>query len=304
MSAKLQAKTYSCRFLEAGVVKYDNEMVYISQENLMTIAECFKGTPMIIDHQNITIDNADALKFGNALNIRKGEDGWAWCDFTADDEEAINLINSGWSVSCAYVPTKTAGAGVHHNIPYDREILEAKALHIAIVQKPRYEKALVFENSLTNNNENMSNEILDSIKNAITAIPNAIAEGFKNAKKNEAEEKEEKEEKKEAKKNENKEVEEVKVEETEIKKNKKYKFNGTEDETITIGDDEITIKEIANMLKSRCNEKEEDKEEKKEEDKKENALMNAVNYVSQGHALKNSAPAPFLNGYELGKKLF
>lgn len=304
MSAKLQAKTYSCRFLEAGVVKYDNEMVYIAQDNLMKIAECFKGTPMIIDHQNITIDNADALKFGNALNIRKGDDGWAWCDFTADDEEAITLINSGWSVSCAYVPTKTSGAGVYHNIPFDREILEAKALHIAIVQKPRYEKALVFENSLTNNNENMSNEILDSIKNAITAIPNAIADGFKNAKKNEVEEKEEKEEKKEAKKNENKEVEEVKVEETEIKKNKKYKFNGTEDETITIGDDEITIKEIANMLKSRCNEKEEDKKEEKEEDKKENALMNAVNYISQGHAQKDSTPALFVNGYELGKKLF
>jgi hypothetical protein len=145
---------------------------------------------MVIDHQDINVSNADELKFGHALNIRKGEDGWAWCDFTSDSDEAINLINEGWSVSCAYVPTKTADAGFYHNIPYDREILEAKALHIAIVQKPRYEKALVFENSLTINKNNMSNELLDSIKNAITAIPSAIAEGFRNAKKNESEDKE------------------------------------------------------------------------------------------------------------------
>lgn len=293
MSVKLQAKTYSCRFLEAGVVKYDNEMVYISQENLMKIAESFKGTPMIIDHQNITIENADNLKFGNALNIRKGDDGWAWCDFSSDDEEAISLINSGWSVSCAYVPTKTAGAGIYHNISYDREILEAKALHIAIVQKPRYEKALVIENSLTNNNENMSNELLDSIKSAITAIPNAIAEGFKTIKKNEV---------KEEKKEDEGKIEEVKIEETEIKKNKKY--NGSEDETITIGDDEITIKELANILKNRKKQNEEEEKEKEEEEKKENALLNAMNYVSQGHALKNSSQPQIFDGYELGKKLF
>jgi hypothetical protein len=295
-SPKLQAKTYSCRFLEAGVVKYDNEMVYISQENLMQIAEAFKGTPMVIDHQDINVSNADELKFGHALNIRKGEDGWAWCDFTSDSDEAINLINEGWSVSCAYVPTKTADAGVYHNIPYDREILEAKALHIAIVQKPRYEKALVFENSLTINKNNMSNELLDSIKNAITAIPSAIAEGFRSAKKNESEDKEDDKKENEEKKDDNEDKKEA-------KKNKKY--NGEEDETITIGDDEITIKELASMLKNRKkkNEKEEDEDEKKDE-KKNSSLLNSMFAFNSGQHLSNLTPSISANPYEIGKKFY
>ena len=308
MSAILKAKSYSCRFLESGVVLYTKpdgtqQMVYIAEENLPNIVSAFKGTNMIIDHQDVNIENAKEIKFGNAINTRIGDDKWGWCDFSCDNDEAINLINSGWNVSCGYVPTKTAGAGVHNNVPYDTEILEVSPLHIAIVKKPRYEKAFIIENSLlTNENEIMSNELLESIKNAIVSIPSAIKEGFKNA----SEDKEKKakcneDEKKEEDKKENEgKIEEVKVEETEIKKNKKY--NGDEEEEIEIGDDKITIKEIANMLKAKKNEKKEEDEKKEEKEKMQNSLLNSVH--SHDRNFNKNSTFNLVNGYELGKNLF
>jgi len=145
---KLKSKTYSARFLEAGVVRYGDEMVLIRNENLMNIAYSFKGIPVIIGHQNLDNENIENLAVGYISKVYMESDGWAWCDFNITNEKAKNLIENGYSVSCAYIPTKTGTGGIYHNISYGEEIIEGKAMHIALVSNPRYEDALIIENSL------------------------------------------------------------------------------------------------------------------------------------------------------------
>lgn len=149
INPKLKAQSFKARFLEKGVVKYEDEMVLIKPDNLMNIANDFKGAHVIIDHQNINLNNANEI-VGYITNVwYNEEDGWAWCDFTVNNEEAINLINKGYSVSCAYIPEFAQG-GTYHNIPYDQEIIGCEALHLAIVENPRYEDAIILQNSIKN----------------------------------------------------------------------------------------------------------------------------------------------------------
>jgi len=144
---KLKAQTFKARFLEKGVVKYDDEMVLIKPDNLMAIAMDFKGTHVIINHQDVAENEASEKIVGYINNVWLGDDGWAWCDFTVNSEEAITLINQGYSVSCAYFP-KYAEGGTYHNIPFDREVVGGEATHLAIVKNPRYEDAIILKNSI------------------------------------------------------------------------------------------------------------------------------------------------------------
>lgn len=207
---KLKAQTYKARFLEKGVVKYKEELVLIKPENLMKIAQDFKGAHVIIDHQDINENNIEEI-VGYINNVWfNEEDGWAWCDFTVNNAEAINLINNGYSVSCAYIPEYTQG-GSYHNIPYEREIIGGEAIHLAIVESPRYEDALIIKNSIKKKVmnifklkkeekvENSVNEIeLESLENSIFEIEGEqvplsnMVEAYKNSKEEEKKEEEKK----------------------------------------------------------------------------------------------------------------
>ena len=156
---KLKAGTFKMRFLEAGVVQYENEMVLIRPENLMTIAQKFNGAKIIIDHQEVNETNAAKEIVGYASNIRQEADNWAWCDFTVNDEEATELINKGFKPSCAYLPVATGSGGTKNNVPYDREIIDIveddTVTHIAIVENPRYEDAIILKNSIKSKMKNI-----------------------------------------------------------------------------------------------------------------------------------------------------
>lgn len=156
---KLKANTYKARFLEAGLVKYGNEMVLIKQENLYKIASKFKGCKVIIDHDfSVDENNTDKI-IGYITNIWMEQDGWAWCDFTVNDSKAISLIDQGYSVSCAYEPVTINLGGVKNNVPYDKEVIDIvendAITHLAIVKTPRYEGATILQNAINNNKKTM-----------------------------------------------------------------------------------------------------------------------------------------------------
>lgn len=204
---KLKAQSFKARFLEAGVVKYEDEMVLIKPESLMKIGDDFKGAHVIIDHQDVSEDEVSEKIVGYITNVWfNPEDGWAWCDFTVNSEEAISLINQGYSVSCAYYPEYAQG-GTYHNIPYDREIMGGEAIHLAIVENPRYEDAIILKNSIKKvmtifklkkeKKENKAEVKEIELENALFEIEEGenvavadMVEAYKNAKKNEEEEKE------------------------------------------------------------------------------------------------------------------
>lgn len=110
------------------------------------------GVPVIINHKDLSKDNADGERVGVVSNVWFDEkDGWYWCDGIIWDETAQNLItNQGWSVSCSYdVKLADDEGGTENNIPYDIEFLDGVFTHLAIVDNPRYERANIVFNSKT-----------------------------------------------------------------------------------------------------------------------------------------------------------
>lgn len=185
MSLKLKAKSYRCRFLEPGVSNNGGVAVLIRSENLMHLANKFKGVPFIIDHEDIDVDNIDNKKVGLATDIIKDDDGWAWCNYMIDSEEAEMLLKQGHSISCAYTVLQKGDGGVYNGVEYDFEVLDLEPDHIAIVAEPHYTGAIVVENSKKNINakekiKNMFNFLKKNkkeeiIKNSLEEVENAYA---------------------------------------------------------------------------------------------------------------------------------
>ena len=107
------------------------------------------GSPVIIQHTDVTEKNADELRCGVIANAQYNElDGWYYVDGIIWDEKAQELINKGWSVSCSYdfLAFNDEG-GEENNIHYDKEFTQLNFTHLAIVDNPRYERANIVFNS-------------------------------------------------------------------------------------------------------------------------------------------------------------
>jgi len=306
---KLKAQTFKARFLEKGVVKYDDEMVLIKPENLMAIAMDFKGAHVIIDHQDVTENEANDKIVGYINNVWFDEfDGWAWCDFTVNNEEAITLINQGYSVSCAYFP-KYAEGGTYHNIPFDREIVGGEAIHLAIVKNPRYEDAIILKNSINKimtifkfkkPKENKAEVKEIELENAMFEIEDGetvsvaeMVEAYKNSKKNEEEDKKE--------------------EEPKVNADDEYEVDG----------EMVKVSELASAYKAskKKNESEEEKKEEKEneedkekEEEKKEAKKNSADalkieaakkkFENGSESLTNSKVMTDKSRFDLGKSIY
>jgi hypothetical protein len=306
---KLKAETFKARFLEAGVVQYADEMVLIRPENLMTIALKFKGAKVIIDHKEVDASNASEI-VGYINNVWE-ENGWAWCDFTVNDEEAIDLINKGYSVSCAYLPVATGSGGTKNAVLYDREIVDIveddEVTHLAIVESPRYEDAIILKNSikkkvmnifkLTSKKEAKQNSVKEiELESAAFEIDgkevpiSSLMKAYKNAEDEKEKKENEEEEKKEAKVNADDEFEVdgkmVKV--SEMAKAFKAAKKNEEDEEKKNAEEE---EEKKNEEEEDKKENEEDEEEKKKEAKKNSADFRKI----------SKAKAKFENGAEISR---
>lgn len=292
---KLKAQSFKARFLEAGIVAYEDETVLIKNENVLKIAETFKGAHVIIDHQDVSAEDADSKIVGYITNVWLESDGWAWCDFTVNSEEAINLINKGYSVSSCYMPEYGQG-GIYHNVSYDHEIIGGEGIHLAIVANPRYEDAIILKNSINKINkimtifkfkkdkkENAAEVKEIELENAMFEIEEGVnvsvsdmVESYQNSKKNEEEEKK----KEEAKVNSDSEFEidgeMVKVSELAAAYKAAQKKNAEDEDEKKAKEDEAKKNE------------EDEKEKEKEEVKKNSA--DAAKIDSNKKKFENGAP--------------
>ena len=136
------------------------------------------GSPVIIQHTDVTEKNADELRCGVIANAQYNElDGWYYVDGIIWDEKAQELINKGWSVSCSYdfLAFNDEG-GEENNIHYDKEFTQLNFTHLAIVDNPRYERANIIFNCKTeeiidNSKENEMN-IIDKLQELINSVKN------------------------------------------------------------------------------------------------------------------------------------
>ena len=181
-----KSKCLSIRFLAPGLKQYKelNKTINITPEGLKEVAKSHQGIPVIINHQDVTFENVNRLKVGTVgrvfINDKGFVDGfgkyhkpdhWAWCDITIDNEKALQLIENGWEFSTTYEGLE----GKSTNSLADSDIIGGNALHLAIVQKGRYNTQTVFNNSKkiinkqTNNKLFMKN-IKDKIFDAVSKV--------------------------------------------------------------------------------------------------------------------------------------
>lgn len=135
---------YVCNHLQAGLCGYSNETILLSQDAMSRMAPSFNGKPVYILHQDVEFDTMKQEAVGYVADTWLAGDGWLWSRIIITDDEAHKVIADGYSVSNAYNPTEFKGGGMHHNIPYTREILNGEFTHLALVPDPRYEDAKVY----------------------------------------------------------------------------------------------------------------------------------------------------------------
>lgn len=151
-----KGRHFVSRFIKDGLVKIEGHgIVLLKKETLDASLPSMVGTPVIIQHQNVTKSNADKLRIGTISNAYFNEpDGWYYCEGIIWDEEAKDLIDKGWSVSCSYdFLAYNDEGGVENNIKYDKEFTQLNFTHLAIVDNPRYERANIVFNSKVDNDK-------------------------------------------------------------------------------------------------------------------------------------------------------
>ena len=149
-----KGKRFKSRFIQPGLAGYPGQYgnVLVRKETLDKSLNTIIGAPVIINHTNVTADNADDLRVGVISNAYYNDkDGWYWCEGVIWDETAQNLItDKKWSVSCSYdFLEQDDEGGTENNIPYDREFTKLNFVHLALVDNPRYERANIVFNSKT-----------------------------------------------------------------------------------------------------------------------------------------------------------
>lgn len=146
-----KGRPFKSRFIQAGIAGYPKQFgnVLITKETLDKFVNTLVDKPVIINHKD-EIKKEDEV--GKVTKVWfNSEDGWFWCEGYLTDETAINLIkDKGWSVSCSYdVLLLDDEGGTENNIKYDKEFLNGRFTHLAIVENPRYERANIVVNSKT-----------------------------------------------------------------------------------------------------------------------------------------------------------
>lgn len=147
-----KAKKFKSRFIQAGIAGYPGTFgnVLVKKETLDKYINSMVGVPVIINHKDVTVDNADELRVGVVSDVYFNEkDGWYWCNGVIWNETAQDLIkDKGWSVSCSYDALECNDeGGSENNIKYDREFTKMNFTHLALVSNPRYERANIVFNS-------------------------------------------------------------------------------------------------------------------------------------------------------------
>lgn len=144
-NAKTNPTVLYAKHMEAGLCGYEDEMILVDADAMKSMAPTFAGKPVYVGHQEVDLANLQEQADGYVADCFYNElDGWLWSKIIVVSDKAQEAVSNGWSVSNAYVPTEWADDGVHHNVDYNRKIVQGNFTHLAIVPDPRYENAKIF----------------------------------------------------------------------------------------------------------------------------------------------------------------
>lgn len=157
-----KGRFFKSRFLQAGLVKYQFGVCLLKKETIDKFVNTFIGCPVVINHQDVTDESAKEQRVGVISRVYfEPSDAWFWCEGVLFDNEAIDLVQKGYTVSCQYEITEysdNSDGELHNGNPYDKEILDGRFEHLAIVDSPRYEDAIIAVNAICKNSDDEGND--------------------------------------------------------------------------------------------------------------------------------------------------
>jgi len=168
---------YRIEFIEPGIISYKDVgqgTVFVSREALDRMMASYIGKPVINRlHKDLEPEEAFKLSDAEKQTLSDGviynygwlDNGRGFADCIIWDLDTKKNIKDGYSASCAYMPTKVNKGGVWHGIDYDEEVTDGIYTHMAIVEKPRYEFAKIYELS-SNFHNSISEKILSVYQNS------------------------------------------------------------------------------------------------------------------------------------------
>lgn len=140
-------KVYYARHMCQGVVGYQAEEginVLVKNDTIKAMCPSFEGKPVYVRHQSVDLENLKNDMDGVVVNSFYNEaDGWFWLKMIAITDECHEAIRDGLKVSNAYYVNMFGEGGAFLNVPYDKEVLAGEFNHLAIVEQPRYEDAII-----------------------------------------------------------------------------------------------------------------------------------------------------------------
>jgi len=121
--------------------------IFVNEATIRKMNPTFAGRPLFVEHVDEVDDSVDEL--------RKEADGWViesffneadgkhWVKFIAVSERAERAIKKGYRLSNAYLPTGFGKGGLWNGVAYTKEVTGGEYEHLAIVNNPRYEESVI-----------------------------------------------------------------------------------------------------------------------------------------------------------------
>lgn len=186
-NASQYGKIYYARHMVPGLCGYEDETVLVNADTMKRMAPTFDGKPIYVLHDNRTeeerVRTLQETAHGYVTETFYNElDGWLWSKMVLVNDDALAAIGEGWAVSNAYVPLEFGEGGLHNNLPFDRQIVNAKFTHLALVPNPRYEAACVMTPDEFKIYQERNREQLNELRNSKTEKKGYIMKLFKTKK--------------------------------------------------------------------------------------------------------------------------
>jgi hypothetical protein len=147
-----EASCHKVPFLEPGLVYYrDKGLFLLTKETMDRLAPKLKGKPIVIQHDGNYPNVPLCDIHGYVSNVTYNDnDGQYYAEFTVHTEEGKKAVKELKYGSCGYSAKFNDKGGNYHNICYNNEIVDGDFYHLALTDKPRYEKAKILNNSKEN----------------------------------------------------------------------------------------------------------------------------------------------------------
>ena len=165
----LEEKKYISCLLYAGIAKYNdkNYKNVLINKYIDDISKSFVGSPIVEGH-NQPINDQDPSILGRVervfcngegFTLKDGTfikaDGKYYCEFVVFNDKGVEAVKRNGFISTSYLANEVIEPSngetfEYINVPYDVEIKSVEARHVALVSKPRYEDATIYENQKEN----------------------------------------------------------------------------------------------------------------------------------------------------------